>query len=473
MLFSSIGFLFRFLPIFMIIYLIAPAKYRNFVLLIGSLVFYGVGEPYFVLLLIASVLINYGLSRYMFWEPKSPQNNRKLKAVKRRKRALVLACVFDFGTLFVFKYWDFVAENVNGVAGSRWLPILALALPLGISFYTFQMVSYQLDCYWGKVPKQAGLLAYANYICMFPQLIVGPILRYSEVADRMAERRIRVRDLENGLKLFAAGLGIKVLLADRISTLWNTIMTAGPGNLHITAAWMGALAYSFQIYFDFWGYSVMVMGLGKMLGFRIPRNFDDPYTSRSISEFWRRWHITLGSWFRDYIYIPLGGNRKGSGRTICNLFVVWALTGLWHGADWNFVLWGLGFFLLISLEKKTYGNWMERSRVLCHIYTLLIIPATWVIFAISDMGQLTAYLGNMVGIYAGRVMVGTEQVIRYLKNYGILLIMCVIFITPFPRKWYHKYKDRWFTVLFLFAIFWWSVYEIVVGSNNPFLYFRF
>lgn len=473
MLFSSVGFLFRFLPIFMILYLAVPVKYRNFVLLAGSLVFYGVGEPYFVLLLIISVLVNYGLSRYMFWEPKSPQNNRKLKAKKRRRRALILACVFDFGTLFVFKYWDFVAGNVNGIAGNRLLPILTLALPLGISFYTFQMVSYQADCYWGKVPKQAGLVAYADYICMFPQLIVGPILRYSEVADRMAERRIRVRDLENGLKLFAAGLGIKVLMADRISTLWNTIMTAGPGNLHVSVAWMGAIAYSFQIYFDFWGYSVMATGLGKMLGFRIPRNFDDPYTSRSISEFWRRWHITLGSWFRDYIYIPLGGNRRGDMRTICNLFIVWVLTGFWHGADWNFLLWGLFFFLLISLEKKTYGKWMERSRVLGHIYTLLIIPVTWVIFAISDMGQLIDYLGNMAGIYAGRVMVGTEQVIRYLKDYGILLIACVIFITPFPKKWYYRYKDRWFMVLILFAIFWWSVYEIVVGSNNPFLYFRF
>lgn len=473
MLFSSVGFLFRFLPIFMILYLAVPVKYRNFVLLAGSLVFYGVGEPYFVLLLIVSVLVNYGLSRYMFWEPKSPQNNRKLKAKKRRRRALILACVFDFGTLFVFKYWDFVAGNVNGIAGNRLLPILTLALPLGISFYTFQMVSYQADCYWGKVPKQAGLVAYADYICMFPQLIVGPILRYSEVADRMAERRIRVRDLENGLKLFAAGLGIKVLMADRISTLWNTIMTAGPGNLHVSVAWMGAIAYSFQIYFDFWGYSVMAMGLGKMLGFRIPRNFDDPYTSRSISEFWRRWHITLGSWFRDYIYIPLGGNRRGDMRRICNLFIVWVLTGFWHGADWNFLLWGLFLFLLISLEKKTYGKWMERSRVLGHIYTLLIIPVTWVIFAISDMGQLIDYLGNMAGIYAGRVMVGTEQVIRYLKDYGVLLIACVIFITPLPKKWYYRYKDRWFMVLILFAIFWWSVYEIIVGSNNPFLYFRF
>ncbi len=473
MLFSSVGFLFRFLPIFMIVYLMIPAKYRNIILLAGSLIFYGVGEPYFVLLLVFSVLVNFALSRYMFWEPKAPQNNRKKKAKKRRKRALILSMVFDFGILFVFKYWDFVAENVNGLAGNRLVPFLALALPLGISFYTFQMVSYQMDCYSGKVSERTGFVAYATYICMFPQLIVGPIVRYGEVSERLAERRIRVRDLENGLKMFAAGLALKVLLANQIGTLWNTIMTAGPGNLHVSVAWLGAIAYSFQIYFDFWGYSVMAMGLGKMLGFRMPRNFDDPYMSRSLAEFWRRWHITLGSWFRDYIYIPLGGNRKGSARTICNLFAVWALTGLWHGADWNFLLWGLVFFLMISLEKKTYGKWMERSRVLGHIYTLLLIPATWVIFAIADIRQLAAYLGNMVGIHADRVLVGTEQLARYLKQYGILLIACVFFITSFPRKWYHKWKDRWFMIIFLLVMFWWSVYEIVVGSNNPFLYFRF
>lgn len=457
----------------MIVYLMIPAKYRNIMLLAGSLIFYGVGEPYFVLLLVFSVVVNFALSRYMFWEPKSPQNNRKKRAKRRRKRALILSMVFDFGILFVFKYWDFVAENVNGLAGKRLVPFLALALPLGISFYTFQMVSYQMDCYSGKVSERTGFVAYATYICMFPQLIVGPIVRYGEVSERLAERRIRVRDLENGLKMFAAGLALKVLLANQIGTLWNTIMTAGPGNLHVSVAWLGAIAYSFQIYFDFWGYSVMAMGLGKMLGFRMPRNFDDPYMSRSLAEFWRRWHITLGSWFRDYIYIPLGGNRKGSARTICNLFAVWALTGLWHGADWNFLLWGLGFFLMISLEKKTYGKWMERSRVLGHIYTLLLIPATWVIFAIADIRQLAAYLGNMVGIHADRVLVGTEQLARYLKQYGILLIACVFFITSFPRKWYHKWKDRWFMIIFLLVMFWWSVYEIVVGSNNPFLYFRF
>lgn len=472
MLFSSVGFLFRFLPIFMIIYLVFP-KCRNIVLLTGSLIFYGVGEPYFVLLLILSVLVNYGFSRYMFWEPRSPQKNRRRKTARRRKRALALAVIVDLGVLFVFKYWDFAAGSINALAGKGLLPLLSLALPLGISFYTFQMISYQIDCYRGTIKERAGLLSFATYVCMFPQLIAGPIVRYSEVAERMAGRRVRIRDLENGLKLFTLGLGLKVLLANQIGTLWNLIMTAGAGRLHMLVAWLGAFAYSFQIYFDFWGYSVMAVGLGKMLGFSIPRNFDHPYTSRSLSEFWRRWHITLGSWFREYVYIPLGGNRKGAGRTIFNLFVVWTLTGLWHGADWNFVLWGIVFFLLLSLEKKTFGKWLENSRVLGHIYTVLLIPVTWVIFAITDMGQLAGYLGNLVGYHREDVLVGITQLLRYLKEYGGLLVACVIFATPLPAKLYWKWKDRWFAVLILLGIFWWSVREIVSGSNNPFLYFRF
>lgn len=472
MLFSSVGFLFRFLPIFIIVYLALP-KYRNIILLLGSLIFYGVGEPYFVLLLLLSVLINYSLNCYMFWEPRSPQSDRKKKALRRRKRALIIAVVFDLGVLFVFKYWDFAATSVNTLVGETALPLLSLALPLGISFYTFQMLSYQIDCYRGTVRERAGFLAFATYICMFPQLIAGPIVRYDEVSERLASRRVRIRDLENGLKLFALGLGLKVLLANQIGTLWNLIMTAGAGRLHVLVAWLGAFAYSFQIYFDFWGYSVMAIGLGKMLGFRIPRNFDDPYISRSLSEFWRRWHITLGSWFREYVYIPLGGNRRGSARTVLNLFVVWALTGLWHGAAWNFVLWGVVFFLLLALEKRTYGGRLERSRVLGHIYTILLLPVTWVIFAITDMGQLLGYLGNLIGYHREEILVGTTQFLRYLREYGILLIACVIFATPLPGKFYRKWKDRWFTVLFLLAVFWWSVREIVLGSNNPFLYFRF
>ncbi len=473
MLFSGLGFLFRFLPVFMILYLLVPAKYRNIVLLLGSLVFYAVGEPRFVLLLVCSVAVNYALSRYMFWEPSSPQQNRRAKSARRRKTALILSLIVDFGLLFVFKYWDFAAGMVNTLSGRGLMPLLALALPAGISFYTFQMVSYQIDCYRGEIGKPAEFVPFATYICMFPKLISGPIVGYGEVADRLQSRRVNVRKLENGLKLFAAGLGLKVLLADRIGTLWNTIMSAGAGNLHASVAWLGAVSYSFQIYFDFWGYSVMAMGLGKMLGFQIPRNFDSPYASRSLSEFWRRWHITLGSWFRKYVYFPLGGSRRGRLRTVCNLFVVWALTGLWHGAGWNFLLWGMFFFLLLVIEKNSYGRRLEQSKVLGHIYTLLLIPVTWVVFAVTDMGQLAAYLGNMFGFHGDAPLVGIPQLVRYLKEYWTLLIACAVFATPYPAKLYDKYANRWFTVLILLLIFWLSVHEIMVGGNNPFLYLKF
>lgn len=473
MVFSSLGFLFRFLPVFMLIYLIVPARYRNIVLLAGSLIFYGVGEPFFVLLLVLSVIINYDLSTYMFRAPKKPRQDPAKAMARRRKTALIAALIIDFGILFVFKYWDFTAGVVNGLTGHETVPLLMLALPLGISFYTFQMVSYQIDCYRGTMKEPAGFLSFAAYVSMFPQLIAGPIVRYDEVAERMESRKIRIRDIENGLKLFTAGLGLKVLLANQIGTLWNTIMSAGPGSLHITVAWLGAIGFSFQIYFDFWGYSVMAMGLGKMLGFRIPRNFDDPYVSKSISEFWRRWHMTLGRWFREYVYFPMGGSRKGRGRTIMNLFVVWACTGLWHGADWNFLLWGMLFFVILTVEKNSCGRRLEQSRVVGHVYTLVLIPVTWVIFAITDLRQLAAYLGNMFGFHRTAIMVGTLHLERYLKQYWVLLIACILFATPYPRQWYHKWKDRWFMVIALLVIFWFSVHEIMVGSNNPFLYFRF
>lgn len=473
MLFSSLGFLFRFLPVFMLIYLIVPARYRNIVLLVGSLIFYGVGEPYFVLLLVLSVLINYGLSRYMFWEPRSPQQNRAKKRARRRRVALGASLVLDFGTLFVFKYWDFAAGIVNGLTGRETVPLLMLALPLGISFYTFQMVSYQIDCYRGDMQEPAGFVPFAAYVSMFPQLVAGPIVRYDEVADRMLDRKMRIRNVENGLKLFTVGLGLKVLLANQIGTLWNTIMSAGAENLHITVAWLGALAYSFQIYFDFWGYSVMAMGLGKMLGFRIPRNFDNPYVSRSVSEFWRRWHMTLGRWFREYLYFPLGGSRRGSLRTVCNLFVVWAFTGLWHGAGWNFLLWGMLFFLLLTAEKNTFGKKLESSKIIGHVYTLAVIPVTWVVFAVTDMRQLAAYLGGMFGMHGASALVGTQHLARYLHEYWVLFIACILFATPLPGKLYRKWRDRWFMAVALLLIFWFSVHEIRVGSNNPFLYFRF
>lgn len=446
----------------MLIYLLVPEKYRNIVLLSGSLLFYAAGEPYYVLLLILSILVNYGAGKLILEKEK-----------KIAKNILVFSLIYNFGMLFVFKYWDFAAGVVNQLFAGEKIPVFSLALPLGISFYTFQIVSYLFDCYRGKMKEGADFVSFATYVTMFPQLVAGPIVKYEEVAERMKTRKIREKSVESGLKLFSIGLGFKVLLANQIGTLWNTLMSAGPGNLSAAAAWMGAFAYSFQIYFDFWGYSLMAKGLGKMLGFRIPRNFNHPYTSKSISEFWRRWHITLGRWFREYVYIPLGGNRKGFFRTALNLFIVWSLTGLWHGASFNFVLWGLAFFGLIAIEKKSFGKWLESKKMLGHFYVILVIPVTWMIFAITDMRQLLHYIQNMIGIHMSDVIVGSEQVMRYLKEYWLLFIFCILFSTPYPMDLYRKYKQKWYVVAIVVGIFCFSVYEIMSGSNNPFLYFRF
>lgn len=463
MLFSSVGFLFRFLPVFMLIYLLMPESRRNLVLLLGSLIFYGAGEPYYVLLLVFSILVNYGLGRLIL--------NDKL--IKYKKAVLVSALFFNFGLLFIFKYLDFVVGNINRLLSGREIPLLSLSLPLGISFYTFQIVSYLIDCYRGSIREKASFIEFAAYVSMFPQLIAGPIVKYDEVAPQLRKRNIAPAAFESGLKLFTIGLGYKVLLANQIGTLWNTIMTAGAGNLSAAAAWMGAFAYSFQIYFDFWGYSLMAKGLGEMLGFKIPKNFSNPYAAKSVSEFWRRWHITLGRWFKEYLYIPLGGNRKGFLRTALNLLLVWAFTGLWHGADWNFALWGLAFFVIISIEKTGIGKWLEKTKVLGNLYVIAIIPATWMIFAITNIQQLGRYMQNMIGIHMSSVIVGSEQLLRYFKEYGVLFIFCILFATPYPMRLYRGYKNKWFTVLIIVVIFWLSVYEIMVGSNNPFLYFRF
>lgn len=475
MLFSSIVFLFRFLPIFLLIYLLLPEKYRNFVLLSGSLIFYGVGEPYNVLLLIFSILVNYGAGRLIYH-----QKMKKKRDPKAGKGVLILALIYNFGVLFAFKYWDFATENVNALlTDTGWeIPALQLALPLGISFYTFQIVSYLLDCYRlnfyrGRIKEEASFVEFAAYVSMFPQLIAGPIVKYEEVEQGLKKHNISSRKIEEGLKLFSIGLGFKVLLANQIGTLWNSIMTAGAGNLSAAAAWMGAFAYSFQIYFDFWGYSLMAQGLGAILGFQLPKNFNNPYISKSLSEFWRRWHMTLGRWFKEYLYIPLGGNRKGFLRTTFNLLIVWFLTGLWHGADWNFALWGLCFFLLLSIEKTGLGKWLEKSKVLGHLYVILLIPVTWVIFAINDMQQLLCYLQNLVGIHAGDVIVGSTHILRYLKEYGVLFICCILFALPYPMRLYRKLKNRWYVILIVVVVFWFSVYEIMIGSDNPFLYFRF
>lgn len=459
MVFSSNSFIFRFLLIFMILYRSIPKQYGNLLLLLGSLLFYGIGEPVYVWVLAGSVIINYILS--------------KIILQSGSKKIFIASLVFDFGILFLFKYWDFGIETLNRLLNKDVLPVLHPTLPLGISFYTFQTVSFQIDCYTGKISHRVSFLDFATYICMFPQLVAGPIVKYQEIEGALHHRKCSLHKVEHGFKWFTIGLALKVLLANSIGTLWNTIQTAGTIGLSAKVAWLGAIAYSFQIYFDFWGYSLMALGLGEMLGFRLPINFRNPYLSKSISEFWRRWHITLGRWFKEYVYIPLGGNRKGTGRTIINLFVVWSLTGLWHGASWNFVIWGLTFFILIVLEKALLGSILEKHGCLGHLYVLFVIPITWVIFGISDLKQLSQYLCCMFGMPGGNILTGQEQFVRYVKNYGVLLLLCTLFSTSIPIRIYKKFSNHICVTILLIVVFSFSVYKIMQGSNNPFLYFRF
>lgn len=450
MVFSSFEFLFRFLPIFIIIYFICPAKYRNAVLFFGSIVFYTYGESWYVLLLLASVLINYTLGRLMY---RKTDHGRDV-----RQRVLLLAALlYDFGMLFFFKY--------SGKAEH---------LPLGISFYTFQIAAYIIDVYRGKIPAEKSLIRLGTYLTMFPQLVAGPIVNYSEVSAALKKRTITTAKFEEGVRTLIIGLGAKVIIADRIGLLWNDIRTIGVGSLSTELAWLGAVAYSLELYFDFSGYSMMAIGLGKMLGFEFPVNFCFPYLSRSVTEFWRRWHITLGRWFREYVYIPLGGNRKGKARTFINLMVVWVLTALWHGADYNFLVWGAMLLFFMILEKLFLLKWLEKSHVFSHIYLLLVVPVTWVAFAIPDIHQLGVYLSRMFPIFGGsRVFTHTGIFWQYFQQYNELLFLGVMFATPIPFMVYKKIKGNALGVIAVAGILVLSLYCMAISTNNPFLYFNF
>ena len=328
MVFSSLEFLFWFLPAFLLLYYIASDRYKNYVLLFASLFFYAYGEPLYLLLMVFLIVVNYGLSRVMI-------NKGTGKA---SKLILVISLVIDFGILFVFKYFNFFVSNINNCFGYAFIPLLKLTLPLGISFYTFQISSYMVDIYRGKYDVEKNIIKFATYVSMFPQLIAGPIVSFDEVKNDLDNKKINLASIEKGLEIFIIGLVYKVLLANNISSLWNDVNTMGPYGINAGTAWLGSWGFSMQLYFDFFGYSLMAIGLGKAMGFNLPKNFSNPYMAVSLTDFWRRWHITLSRWFKNYVYIPLGGNRCSKIRHIFNLLIVWLLTGLWHGADWNFVL---------------------------------------------------------------------------------------------------------------------------------------
>ena len=369
MVFSSILFLFRFFPIAMLVYYIAPRRYKNLVLLVESLVFYSWGEVRYFPIMIASILVDFIASNGI-------EKHRQSKGACRA--FLTLSVVFNLGMLGFFKYTNFLLLNLGALTGLSF-PALSLTLPLGISFYTFQTMSYTIDVYRGKVPAERNIVDFGAFVVLFPQLIAGPIVRYTDVNRELKSRVITLDGVQEGIDIFIRGLGRKVLIANNIGALWTEVSAMNFEVISTPLAWLGILAYTFQIYFDFSGYSQMAIGLGRMLGFRFPRNFDDPYIAKSVTEFWRRWHMTLGSWFREYLYIPLGGNRCSFPRQVFNLFVVWAATGLWHGASWNFVLWGLYFFVFLVLEKAFLRPRLEKTRVLGHLYLLflVVVPRYW------------------------------------------------------------------------------------------------
>lgn len=461
--FSTLPFLFYFLPAFLVVYRLVPARRRNAVLTLGSLLFYCLGAGFGALLvLLALILVNFAAARLM---------ERARGDVRRAWLVLALAC--DLGSLFYFKYMGWFLENLGILSGAD-LSFLRVALPLGVSFYVFQSIAYVLDVYRGTVGAERSLMTYSAFQTMFPQLTMGPILRYDDVREALhASRRPSRAEIESGFSLFVVGLGCKVIVADQLASLWSALERIGFAYLSTPLAWFGAVGYSLQLYFDFSGYSLMAMGLGQMLGFSIPRNFDCPYCSRSISEFWRRWHITLGTWFRDYLYIPLGGSRRGRGRLVLSLFAVWTLTGLWHGAAWSFVLWGLVLFVLIALEKFVLGGFLSRHRLLSHLYFLFLIPQTWVIFKIEDLGELAAYFSRLYPVFSSGESVFSGDLARLLPSYGWLLVLGILLSMPWPRRFYEKYRATPLVWLPLFAVFWLCLYLIATGTGGAFLYARF
>ncbi|MBR6419712.1 MAG: MBOAT family protein [Oscillospiraceae bacterium] len=467
MVFSSFHFLFWFLPFCLIVYALARKKERNLVLLFFSIVFYAYGAmqtPFHLYLILISVVVNWVLGVLM--EQKRPQ----------KKLWLMIGLIWDFGCLFVFKYTDFFIKNLNHLPLVN-LPLTNLVLPLGISFFTFQIASYLIDVYRGTVRAEYSLIDLGTYILMFPQLIAGPIVRFSDVQKELHNRRVRQKEFVDGLYLFIIGLGRKVMLANMLSYLWNDLAAVGYESISTPAAWMGIFAYSMQLYFDFSGYSQMAIGMGLMLGFHFPQNFNHPYLSTSMTEFWRRWHMTLGGWFREYVYIPLGGNRCSKQRMYFNMFVVWTLTGFWHGADWNFILWGMLLFCLLAVEKAGLGKWLSAHKGIAHLYMIFWIPVSWALFAITDLKQVGIFIGRLFGI-GGEVLMKNDYV-NYFHSYGKFLILGLLFCTAAPQNLYrmlrrskHPYAP-YVTAALMLAILGGSCYCLYKGMNNPFMYFQF
>lgn len=462
MLFSGITFLYAFLPITLAAYFAVPKKAKNYVLLIASLFFYFFGEPVYTLLLVFSSVSDYLHSRYI----------EKHRGEKKAKAALISSVIVNLAMLGFFKYTDFFIGVVNTVLGTQ-IPLLGVPLPIGISFFTFQTMSYTIDVYRGRAKCERNFFTFATFVCLFPQLVAGPIVRYTDIAAELAERESKAEDIARGIRRFAVGLGKKVLIANAMGELCGVFRDSPEKS--VLFYWIYAIAYTLQIYFDFSGYSDMAIGLGGIFGFRFPENFNYPYISRSITEFWRRWHMTMGGWFRDYVYIPLGGNRVGKGRWFFNIFVVWFLTGFWHGADWTFILWGLIYGVLLVVEKLFLLKYLERSKVFSHIYVLLFVVLGFVVFNANGIAGAAADIGGMFG--AGGLPLVSGQTLYYLRSYGLLLIAAIIGCMPLAKKLHERLEDSKIMNILepvgIAVIFIVVTAYLVDGSFNPFLYFRF
>lgn len=466
MLFSSISFLYFFLPLVLILYFIVPKVLKNSVLLISGLVFYAWGEPRYCVIMIISILVGYVFGLLI----------EKFRGKKLSKVFMILSVCTDLGLLVYFKYVDFFIDNFNNVTGLS-VPLLKIALPIGISFYTFQILSYTVDVYRGDVPAQKNPITLGAYITMFPQLIAGPIVRYSNVEKELRERKHTLQKTYEGIIRFCIGLGKKILIANALGELCDNFKSTDEKT--VLFYWLYAIAFSLHIYFDFSGYSDMAIGLGRIFGFTFMENFNYPYISKSVTEFWRRWHMSLGQWFRDYVYIPLGGNRVSLLKHLRNIFVVWFLTGFWHGADWNFIVWGLYFAVLLTIEKLWLGKYLKKSKVLSRVYVLFLIVISFVIFNAAGMGEAMQYIGGMFGIGATG-FAGAEWLYN-LKSYALMFVIASIGATPVPKLLVKKIKetksgDIALSVLspvFAAVIIILCTAYLVDGSFNPFLYFRF
>ena len=465
MVFSSILFLFIYLPIVLAVYYLVPTRFRNLWLFIVNLVFYGWGEPVYILLRIFSICLNYGNGILI----------GKYREQRRKARAVLAAnTILNLLLLFFFKYFDLVAQTLSRIPGVA-IPTLGLSLPIGISFYTFQTMSYPIDVYRGDGHVQKSFIKFGTFVALFPQLIAGPIVRYKDIADQLDERHETLDKFASGVERFIVGLGKKVLIANNVGVLWDAYANVSSSQLTFAGAWMAAIAFSLQIYFDFSGYSDMAIGLGRMLGFEFLENFNYPYISRSVTEFWRRWHISLGNWFKDYLYVPLGGNRHGLARQILNILIVWACTGIWHGASWTFLFWGLYYAFFLLLEKTFLLRLLDRlPSFVGHAYTLLVAVSGWVIFQQTSVSQTLVFFRAMFGFGGAGFVSGTD--LYYLSGFALLLAVGIFASLPAGRDLFRRLpeKPRRFAapVLILLVLVISTAY-LVDSTYNPFLYFRF